>query len=49
MDHERRKFLGGSALALAGAALVSGRVQAASIPEAVIVEGPAMQPPSIPA
>lgn len=49
MDHERRKFLGGSALALAGATLVSGRVQAASIPEAATVENPAMQVPKRPA
>lgn len=48
MDHERRKFLGGSALALAGATLVSGRVQAASIPEAATADSAAMQVPKRP-
>jgi FtsP/CotA-like multicopper oxidase with cupredoxin domain len=45
MDHSRRKFMGYSALAVAGAALVSGRSAAASIPEAVIRDTPAMAPP----
>jgi FtsP/CotA-like multicopper oxidase with cupredoxin domain len=49
MDHGRRQFLGYSALAMAGAALVSGRAQAASIPEAVIADTPAMAPPLAPA
>jgi FtsP/CotA-like multicopper oxidase with cupredoxin domain len=48
MNHERRRFLGGSALALAGAALVSGRVQATSIPEAAIADSPGMQVPKRP-
>lgn len=43
----RRNLLGTSVL-LAGAAAVSGRVQAASIPEAVIVKSPTMQPPPAP-
>lgn len=43
----RRNLLGTSVL-LAGAAAVSGRVQAASIPEAVITKSPAMQPPPAP-
>ncbi|MBI3435099.1 MAG: copper oxidase [Proteobacteria bacterium] len=44
----RRGFIGSSAL-LAGAAVVSGRAQAASIPEAVSMESAAMQPPLAPA
>ncbi len=48
MDHGRRKFLGYSALALAGATVVSGRGQAASIPEAATTESSAMAPPLIP-
>jgi FtsP/CotA-like multicopper oxidase with cupredoxin domain len=40
--------MGYSALALAGTALVSGRSAAASIPEAVIRETPAMAPPLVP-
>ena len=43
----RRNLIGGSAI-LAGAAAVSGRVQAAGIPEAVIATSPAMQPPLFP-
>jgi manganese oxidase len=43
----RRNLIGGSAI-LAGAAAVSGRVQAAAIPEAVISTSPAMQPPLVP-
>ena len=43
----RRTLIGSSAL-LAGAAAVSGRVQAAAIPEAVISTSPAMQPPLVP-
>ena len=44
----RRTLIGSSAL-LAGAAAVSGRVQAAAIPEAVTATSPAMQPPLVPA
>ena len=44
----RRNLIGTSAV-LAGAAAVSGRVQAASIPEAVTTTSPAMQPPRAPA
>jgi FtsP/CotA-like multicopper oxidase with cupredoxin domain len=43
----RRNLIGGSAF-LAGAAAVSGRVQAAAIPEAVTSTSPAMQPPLVP-
>lgn len=43
----RRNLIGTSVL-LAGAAAVSGRVQAASIPEAVIATSPLMQPPPAP-
>ena len=44
----RRNLIGGSAI-LAGAAAVSGRVQAAAIPEAVIATSAGMQPPLAPA
>ncbi|MGE0279460.1 MAG: multicopper oxidase family protein [Rhizobiaceae bacterium] len=43
----RRNLIGTSAV-LAGAAAISGRVQAASIPEAVTTKSPAMQPPLMP-
>ncbi len=43
----RRSLIGGSAI-LASAAAVSGRVQAAAIPEAAIATSPAMQPPLFP-
>ena len=43
----RRNLIGGSAI-LAGAAAVSGRVQAAAIPEAVFSGSPAMQSPLSP-
>ena len=43
----RRNFLAGSAIALAGAGLVS-RSQAAAIPEASTMASPAMQPPLAP-
>lgn len=43
----RRNLIGTSVL-LAGAAAVSGRVQAAAIPEAVISTSPTMQPPPAP-
>jgi FtsP/CotA-like multicopper oxidase with cupredoxin domain len=48
VDYERRRFISSSAFALAGASLVSGRVQAAGIPEAATAETPAMQPPRLP-
>lgn len=43
----RRNLIGSSAL-LVGAAAISGRVQAAGIPEAAIASSPAMQPPLFP-
>src|SRR5215471_15344993 len=43
MKLSRRNFLGGSALI--GAALVSGRTQAATIPEAPTIDSPLMRPP----
>jgi hypothetical protein len=43
----RRNLIGSSAL-LVGAAAISGRVQAAGIPEAAIATSPAMQPPIYP-
>ena len=43
-----RRGLLGSAAVLAGAGLVSGRVQAAAIPEAPTTSSPAMQPPIFP-
>ncbi len=43
----RRNLIGGSAI-LVGAAAVSGRVQAAAIPEAVTSNSSAMQPPLVP-
>mgnify|MGYP001555070582 CR=1 FL=1 len=48
MTVSRRYFVGMSAVALASAAAVSGRAQAASIPEAVTATSPAMQPPVAP-
>jgi manganese oxidase len=45
----RRNFLTGSAVALAGAAAVSGRTALAAIPEAPTNASPAMQPPLPPA
>src|ERR1700694_2957404 len=44
----RRNFLTISAVALASAAMVSGRSQAAAIPEAPTNASPAMQPPLAP-
>jgi manganese oxidase len=41
----RRNFLAGSAVALVGASMVSGRVQAAAIPEAPTTSSNTMQPP----
>ena len=43
----RRNLIGGSAI-LAGASAISGRVQAAAIPEAPRIASPAMQPPLFP-
>ncbi len=48
MKLSRRKFVGMSAAGLAGVAAMSGRVQAAGIPEAVIATSPVMQPPVAP-
>ena len=48
MTVSRRNFVGLSAAALAGVSAVSGRAQAASVPEAVIMSSPAMQPPLVP-
>ena len=44
----RRHFLQGSAVALASVSAVSGRAQAAAIPEAPVNTSPAMQPPLAP-
>jgi len=49
MVFDRRRFLGASGLALLGASAISGRVQAASIPEAATQNSPSMQPPRYPA
>jgi FtsP/CotA-like multicopper oxidase with cupredoxin domain len=49
MTVSRRSFLAGSGLVLLSAAQVSGRAQAASIPEAPTQTSPLMQPPLIPA
>ncbi|HWJ76069.1 MAG: multicopper oxidase domain-containing protein [Bosea sp.] len=49
MTVSRRNFLGASgAMALVSAAAVSGRAQAASIPEAATMTEPTMQPPLVP-
>jgi FtsP/CotA-like multicopper oxidase with cupredoxin domain len=48
MDVSRRNFLATSGLALAGVTQVTGRVAAASIPEAPTQTSPAMQPPLYP-
>ena len=48
MKLSRRNFLGGSAVALVSVAAVSGRAQAATIPEAPTTDSPAMQPPVAP-
>ena len=45
----RRRFIGSSAAVLAGAAMVSGRAQAAAIPEAVTATAATTQPPLPPA
>ncbi len=49
MNVSRRRFVSMSAATLAGAAAVSGRAQAASIPEAAINTSPTMLPPLHPA
>jgi len=48
MSLSRRNFVGFSAGALAGVAAASGRVQAASLPDAVTATSPIMQPPVLP-
>jgi FtsP/CotA-like multicopper oxidase with cupredoxin domain len=48
MTLSRRNFFGVSGAVLAGASAISGRAQAASIPEAVTASSPAMQPPLAP-
>ena len=45
----RRNFIGSSAAVLAGATAVSGRAQAAAIPEAPTMSEATMQPPLFPA
>src|ERR687897_1524070 len=47
-DLSRRDFLGAGGLALAGASMVSGRTQAASLPEAPTMTEATMQPPLYP-
>ena len=44
-DASRRRFLGSAGLVLAGSSIVSGRAQAASIPEAPSMGKATMQPP----
>ena len=41
----RRNFLSGSAVVLVGASMISGRTQAAAIPEAPTTSSPTMQSP----
>jgi FtsP/CotA-like multicopper oxidase with cupredoxin domain len=48
MNVDRRDFLGAAGFALLGASAVSGRAQAASIPEAASQSSPSMQPPRHP-
>ncbi len=48
MKLSRRKFISSSAVTLAGAAAISGRVQAAGIPAAATSPSTAMQPPLLP-
>ena len=45
MPISRRRILEAGGLALAGGALVSGRAQAANIPEAPVASSSTMQPP----
>ena len=49
MKISRRHLVGLSAASVAGATLISGRAQAASIPEAATSPAPTMQPPLFPA
>jgi hypothetical protein len=44
----RRGFIGAGGLALAGASMISGRTQAASLPEAPTMTEATMQPPLYP-
>ncbi len=48
MSISRRNLMEASGLALLGAAVVSGRAQAQSIPEAPVMDKPATQPPLVP-
>lgn len=48
MKLSRRDFVGSSAATLAGAAAISGRTQAAGIPEAPVSAAVTMQPPPVP-
>src|SRR5687768_14387276 len=47
-DLSRRNFLGAGGLALAGASMISGRTQAAGLPEAPTMTEATMQPPLYP-
>ncbi|MEO5807010.1 copper oxidase [Devosia sp.] len=46
--YSRRAFLGATGAAVLGAGLISGRVEAASIPEAATMADPLTQPPLLP-
>src|SRR5262245_34719509 len=48
MKLSRRSFLGGSVVAFASAGAISGRSQAAAIPEAPTTDSPRMKPPVAP-
>ncbi len=48
MTISRRGFIGTSSIVLAGASMISGRTQAASIPEAATTKSPLTQAPQIP-
>src|SRR6185437_11359903 len=48
MKLSRRRFLGGSAVALVSVTAIGGRSQAATIPEAPTTDSPLMQPPVAP-
>ncbi|MBP30338.1 multicopper oxidase domain-containing protein, partial [Methylobacterium sp.] len=47
-DISRRGILGAGGLVLAGTSMISGRVQAAGLPEAPIMDKATMQPPLYP-
>ncbi|KQP67939.1 copper oxidase [Methylobacterium sp. Leaf111] len=47
-DISRRRILGAGGLVLAGTSMISGRVQAAGLPEAPIMDKATMQPPLYP-